>query len=188
MQEQLQRAEADLQQYQLHSSHHPNRQYQQQRPSTSGAWPAYDAAVQHLHQRLQGSSFYGRLYNCISISDTAAASAVNTALQEVCDLNRTLIVQDRQAATAVIDHFRQQRIGTVQCKILSELASKSKASFKGFADSSSARPLLEYVTTADGLPAGFQALLDQLLGNWLLVQDRQEANRLLHLRRNLVTR
>lgn len=185
VQEQLQEADSELQQYQSHGPHHQQHPHQQ-RPAAPGTWPSYDTAVQHLQQQLPAGSFFGRLFNCISITDPSVAGAVNAALQEVGDLNRTLVVSDRQAATAVINHFRQQRIGTVQCKILSELQTRGPCNSSS--SSASPRPLLAFISAAAGLPTGFQALLDQLLGGWLLVNDRQEANRLLHLRKNMVTR
>jgi chromosome segregation ATPase len=124
----------------------------------------------------------------LSIRDAhaSAAVAVNAALAEAANLNSTLLVSDRSTAAVVIDHFRQQRVGTVQCKILSEApAAASNACAAN--NSSSSRPLLECVQAVSGV-AGLQGLLQQLLGTWLLVDSREEASRLMHLRRNLVTR
>lgn len=123
----------------------------------------------------------------IQQSHVSAAVAVNAALAEVANMNSTLLVSDRSTAAAVIDHFRQHRVGTVQCKILSEAPSNAYIAASAAAGGSSSRPLLECVAAAPGVQ-GLQGLLQQLLGSWLLVDSREEASRLMHLRRNLVTR
>jgi chromosome segregation ATPase len=189
MQEQLQQAHAEQQQLQHNPQHVSSAG--NHHSSTAGSWPAFDAAVQQLKQRSDSSQlpgrFYGRLCNMLSISDShaSAAVAVNGALAEAANLNSTLIVSDRATAAAVIEYFRQQRVGTVQCKILSEAPATASNAYA--AAGSSSRPLLECVQAVSGV-TGLQGLLQQLLGSWLLVDSREEASRLMHLRRNLVTR
>jgi chromosome segregation ATPase len=191
MQVQLQQAEVEQQHLQQHPQHVslPASSHS----SAAGSWPAYDAAVQQLKQRsdnkLLPGIFYGRLCNVLSIHEphASAAAAVNAALSEVANLNSTLLVSDRPTAAAVIEHFRQHRVGTVQCRILSEAPAAGKAASITAASSSSSRPLLECVSAAPGMP-GLQGLLQQLLGSWLLMDSREQASKLMHLRRNIVTR
>jgi chromosome segregation ATPase len=189
LQVQLQQAEAEQQHLQSNLQHAASSA--SHHGSAAGSWPAYDAAVQQLQQGSDSNQlpgrFHGRLCNMLSICESHASAgvAVNAALAEVANLNSTLLVGDRSTAAAVIDHFRQHRVGTVQCKILSE-APPATANAAA-APSSSSRPLLECVAAVPGVP-GLQGLLQQLLGSWLLVGSREEASRLMHLRRNLVTR
>jgi chromosome segregation ATPase len=196
MQEQLQQAQAEQQQLQRNPQHASSAANHHHPCNAAGSWPAFDTAVQQLKQRSDSSQlpgcFYGRLCNMLSITEahSNAAVAVNAALAEVANLNSTLLVSDRSTAAAVINHFRQQRVGTVQCKILSEApaaVNPPAAAANNSSSSSSSRPLLECVQAAPGV-AGLQGLLQQLLGSWLLVERREEASRLLHLRRNIVTR
>jgi chromosome segregation ATPase len=192
MQEQLQQAHAEQQQQLQHNPQHASSASNHHH-STAGSWPAFDAAVQQLKHRSDSSqlpgSFYGRLCNMLSISNShaSAAVAVNAALAEAANLNSTLIVSDRSNAAAVIEYFRQQRVGTVQCKILSEAPAAASNAQAAAGSSSSSRPLLECVQAVPDV-TGLQGLLQQLLGSWLLVDSREEASTLMHLRRNLVTR
>ncbi|KAF8068237.1 dscc1 [Scenedesmus sp. PABB004] len=150
---------------------------------------SYDAAVAHLKALSDGGAlpgtFHGRLHNALAVCDAGAAAAVNAALQETVDLSRTLLVTDRATAAAVIQHFSAHRVGVAQCRVLSELAAPAPAP----PPPPGARALLGCVRGAPGVPVpGLDALLGQLLGGWLLVEDRAAARRLLHLRRHLVTR
>lgn len=131
-------------------------------------------------------------------------------------MGTTLVVSDRPTAAAVIEHFRQHRVGTVNCRILSELpqqqqqqqrqpqqgksntninSNRSSAPLAGTVaggggggSTSVSVPLLDCLLfDGQGVP-GLQGLMDQLLGGWLLVETRDVALQLLHLRRNVVTR
>lgn len=163
--------------------------------STPGAWPSYDAAVQHLavasaRRQLPGQ-FYGRLCNVVSVADASLQPAVNAALQERCNLASTLIVSDRATAAAVIEHFRQNKVGTVNCKILSELQQQrtsNELTATAAAAAAGCTPLLQLLQYNRQAVQGLQPLLEQLLGGWLLVESREVALGLLHLRRSMVTR
>lgn len=194
MQGELQQAQAEQQQLRQHR-HHPTHP---PHSTAAGCWPAYDAAVQQLKQQSDSGQLpgrlYGRLCNVLFVTHPIAATAVNAALAEAADLNRTLLVSDRQTAAAVIDHFRHNRIGTVQCRILSDAPTATRLAGKGDrsgvserSGSSSIRPLLDFVAVRPDAPE-LEGLLQQLLGSWLLVEHREAAIGLLHLRKNLVTR
>jgi hypothetical protein len=105
-----------------------------------------------------------------------------------------MVVSDRATAAAVIDHFRQQRIGTVNCKILSELQQQRGPSYIQPAAAAAgggggiSRPLLDLVQYDGTAVPGLQQLMEQLLGGWLLVESREVALQLLHLRKSMVTR
>jgi chromosome segregation ATPase len=149
--------------------------------------------VQQLHvlsdsQQLPGT-FYGRLCSVAAVKDTGAAVAVNAALQEVCSLRSMMIVSDRLTAVHVIGHFRMHRVGTVQCKILSELQrTKQAAEATSFSTNAGSKPLLRCVSVGDKSIGGLPELLQQLLGNWLLVENCEAARKQQHLKRNMVTR
>jgi chromosome segregation ATPase len=164
-------------------------------PETS---PSYDTAVQHLTAASSGGQlpgqFYGRLCNLAAVSDASAQPAVNAVLRERCNLATMMVVSDRATAAAVIDHFRQQRIGTVNCKILSELQQQRGPSYIQPAAAAAgggggiSRPLLDLVQYDGTAVPGLQQLMEQLLGGWLLVESREVALQLLHLRKSMVTR
>jgi chromosome segregation ATPase len=104
-----------------------------------------------------------------------------------------MVVSDRATAAAVIDHFRQQRIGTVNCKILSELQQQQRGPSHAQPPAAAAaggvsRPLLGLVQYDGTSVPGLQQLMEQLLGGWLLVETREVALQLLHLRKSMVTR
>eukprot|EP00775_Hariotina_reticulata_P009969 gene9969-10123_t len=153
----------------------------------------YDEAVQQLHSlsdsgHLPGT-FYGRLCSVAAVKDPEAAVAVNAALQEVSNLHSMMIVSDRPTANAVIGHFRQHRVGTVQCKILSEMQGiKQAAACSSVSNNASNKPLLSCVDVGDESTRGLPELLQQLLGTWFLVEDREVARQQQHLKRNMVTR
>lgn len=173
---------------------------QQQQAPAGGQHPdgqhgssTFDAAVQQLKQlsdagRLPGT-FFGRLCNVAAVpaAASAAATAVNAALQEVCSLRSMLLVSNRQTAEAVVAHFRAHRVGTAHCRILSEVSASRSSTSSGGGGVVGATPLLGSVAPQQALPE-LPDLLQQLLGGWLLVERRQDALQLLHLRRNLVTR
>jgi chromosome segregation ATPase len=185
--------EAQLQQQQQqHQRWHPiNAQHQYS--SAPGSWPSYDAAVQHLaaasaNGQLPGQ-FYGRLCNLAAVTDPSAQLAVNAALQERCNMNSMLVVSDRATTAAVIEHFRQNRIGTVNCKILSELQQQRASTYPAAAAAAAgSTPVLELLRYDSQAVPGLQQLMEQLLGGWLLVESREVALRLLHLKRSIVTR
>jgi chromosome segregation ATPase len=107
-------------------------------------------------------------------------------------MNSMLVVSDRATAAAVVEHFRQHRIGTVNCKILSELqqqrASTHPAAAAAAAGSTVSTPVLELLQYDGQSVPGLQQLMEQLLGGWMLVDSREVALRLLHLKRSMVTR
>lgn len=123
-----------------------------------------------------------------AVKDPEAAVAVNAALQEVSNLHSMMIVSDRPTASAVIGHFRQHRVGTVQCKILSELQGIKQAAACGGSNNASSKPLLSCVDVGDESIHGLPELLQQLLGTWCLVEDREAARQQQYLKRNMVTR
>jgi chromosome segregation ATPase len=103
-----------------------------------------------------------------------------------------LVVSDRATAAAVVEHFRHNRIGTVSCKILSELQQQRRATHQhntaAAAGSAAVRPLLGLLQyDSQGIP-GLQQLMEQLLGGWLLVETREAALQMLHLKSSMVTR
>lgn len=167
----------------------------QQANSTPGSWPTYDTAVQQLQAasvagRLPGR-FFGRLCNLAAISDPAAQAAVNAALRERCNLATMMVVSDRATAAAVIEHFRQNRVGTVNCKILSELQQQQQPRVPNPPTAAAAgvsSVLLQQVQYDRQAVPGLQHLMEQLLGGWLLVESRDVALQLLHLKRSMVTR
>lgn len=181
----------------------------QPRAPAPGAWPAYDAAVQHLAAASSAGQlpgrFHGRLCNLVAVRDVSAHTAANAALQERANLNSMLVVSERATAAAVIEHFRQHRVGTVQCKILAELQQQGqRGSGAGRMDRDTAAQelcllppaaaaagaswLLGALTYSTDEVPGLAQLLDQLLGGWLLVPDRQAAAQLMHLKHSMVTR
>jgi chromosome segregation ATPase len=106
-----------------------------------------------------------------------------------------LVVSDRAIAAAVVEHFGHNRIGTVSCKILSELQQQrqaaqqhSSAAAARAAGNAAVRPLLGLLQyDSQGVP-GLQQLMEQLLGGWLLVETKEAALKLLHLKSSMVTR
>jgi chromosome segregation ATPase len=125
----------------------------------------------------------------VSVADASLQPAVNAALQERCNLASTLVVSDRATAAAVIEHFRQNKVGTVNCKILSELQQqRTSNSVPAAAAAAGCTPVLQLLQYNRQAVPGLQPLLEQLLGGWLLVESREVALRLLHLRQSMVTR
>lgn len=185
LQDQLEEAQQQQQQQ-------PNNP-QHQHSSAPGSWPSYDAAVQHLAaasaKRQLPGQFYGRLCNLAAVTDPSVQLAVNAALQERCNMNSVLVVSDRATAAAVIEHFRQNRVGTVNCKILSEMQQQRAGTNPAAAASGTvSRPVLEVLRYDSQAVPGLQQLMEQLLGGWLLVESREVALRLLHLKTSMVTR
>jgi len=182
-----------LEEVQSQQNHQQQHHQQQQYSSMPGSLPAYDRALQHLTAasaagQLPGQ-FHGRLCNLAAVSDPSAHLAVNAALQERCNMATMMVVGDRATAAAVIDHFRQNRIGTVNCKILSELQQQRGSSRNtAAAGNGSSRLLLDLVQYDSQAVPGLQHLMEQLLGGWLLVETREVALQLLHQKRSMVTR
>lgn len=135
----------------------------------------------------------------MAVTDASVQLAVNAALQERCNTASMMVVSDRATASAVIEHFRQNRIGTVNCKILSELQQQrgsnthnttaAAAAAAGVdAGASACTVLLDLLQYNSQAVPGLQQLLEQLLGGWLLMESRDVALRLLHLKMSMVTR
>ncbi len=72
---------------------------------------------------------YGRLCNVACLAPAAArlglGRALNAALGSACSPAATLVVADRPAAYAAVEAFTIGRVGTVTCRVLSELPQAS---------------------------------------------------------------
>ena len=109
---------------------------------------------------------HGRLHCLARVTDPIHCLPVNAVLHEIVDLFALLVVSDDAAARYVIEHFSENKIGRVTCKILAELHPSPQASTKRW---SSLLDCLE-IRYPRYLP-----LFQSLLGSWILIDTTEQA-------------
>jgi chromosome segregation ATPase len=71
---------------------------------------------------------YGRVRDCVHVTQRTHVAAVATALRACINLSSTVITQTRAAAVACLDHVTRTKAGCVKCLIAEERRGKPKLS------------------------------------------------------------
>ena len=94
-----------------------------------------DEALMELAAPAAGSrhsgAIYGRLCDVAYINDLHAQTAANAVLAEVTRLDTCVVVESRECALAVLEHFSRKRAGYVTCKISNEAMPADKQARTG---------------------------------------------------------
>lgn len=149
-------------------------------------WSMFDQAIAQLNQDLPG--FHGRICNIAAVADEHMAVAANAVLQEISHTPSCLVVSSRAAAQRVISHFRDNKIGTVTCKILDEISPCTSAA-KQLPGVPGLVQLSSVLKAAQGIELTVQALLHSMFSSWYIAPSKEVAMAASHQHRvNVVTR
>jgi hypothetical protein len=161
-----------------------------------GSRQSVDAAVAALAQQAQHDelnpltgAFHGRIHSVVRLLSSQALPAVNAVLLEICNPAASLVTSTRTAAEAVVEYFKENKVGVACCIVLEELntttgTSNATATTKENSATTAAEMLAPVLSGTPGAlcplspliqarnnVAGSSLLCSDLFDNWYLVSD-----------------
>lgn len=177
---------------------HASGRFETSRQSVDAAVVALAQQAQHDELNPLTGAFHGRIHSVLRVLIPEAINAANAVLLEKCNPASALVTSTRTAAEAVVDYFKENKVGIASCTVLEELRGKngddnSTNNNNEAAASKMLAPVLDKTPGAicplssliqnNTNIAGSSLLSSDLFNSWYLVSDPMAASKLIEQER-----